>query len=221
VRLWDYIPHDLMFSCVSCSSPTLSLNSEVRVSSRELRDLHKAAVLYPSTGSFSFSALFKLCMSLLIAALRTRKSTFKLCLTNPSSSIHIGSHRIMLDLPRTPSTLSRVLVMGSGNFGSCLADHLADSEHRVSIWCRSAEVAESFNRYHKNPKYLKDHIFPETIEAIGPDLPDSKFMDRMDVVLFAVPTQGLRCKHHAHHANGLGHSERFCPGRCSRTSMAG
>jgi glycerol-3-phosphate dehydrogenase len=88
--------------------------------------------------------------------------------------------------------------MGSGNFGSCLADHLADNDHRVSIWCRSAEVAESFNQYHKNPKYLKDHIFPDTIEAIGPDMPESSFMEQMDVVLFAVPTQGLRCKHYAH-----------------------
>lgn len=82
--------------------------------------------------------------------------------------------------------------MGSGNFGSCLADHLADSEHRVSLWCRSAGVAEFFNREHMNPKYLKDHTFPESIEAVGPNLPDSAFIEQMDVVIFAVPTQGLR-----------------------------
>lgn len=89
-------------------------------------------------------------------------------------------------------TPQKVLVFGSGNFGSCLADHLGDSEHEVSMWSREKSFVEYFNEHHKNPRYLKDHCFPNTIRAVGPDLPDAEFIKRMDVLLFAIPTQGLR-----------------------------
>ncbi|KAF9512791.1 hypothetical protein BS47DRAFT_1372729 [Hydnum rufescens UP504] len=65
------------------------------------------------------------------------------------------------------------LVLGSGNFGSCLADHLADSEH-------------------EHPHYLKEHVFPDTIKAVGPELPDAEVIRSVDVLLFAIPTEGLR-----------------------------
>lgn len=159
-----------------------------------------------ATGSDSevlptYSSASRQLMSFIFAAQRTRTAPSK-SRVYLSASLHLrfGTHKTMtVELPpRSPSPMMKVLIMGSGNFGSCLADHLADSEHKVSIWCRSTEVIESFNKYHKNPKYLKDHTFPESIEAIGPDLPDDKFMTQMDVVLFAVPTQGLRCKHQVH-----------------------
>jgi glycerol-3-phosphate dehydrogenase len=89
-------------------------------------------------------------------------------------------------------TPKKILVFGSGNFGSCLADHLGDSEHEVSMWSREKSFVEYFNEHHKNPRYLKDHCFPKTIRAVGPDLPDAGFIKRMDVLLFAIPTQGLR-----------------------------
>lgn len=91
-----------------------------------------------------------------------------------------------------PKPTSRVLVLGAGNFGSCLADHLADSTHRVYLWARSKEVVDTFNRDRRNIKHLTDHVFPDGIEAIGPELPDAEFLQDVDVVLFAVPTQSLR-----------------------------
>ncbi|CUA69595.1 NAD(P)H-dependent glycerol-3-phosphate dehydrogenase [Rhizoctonia solani] len=87
---------------------------------------------------------------------------------------------------------SRVLVLGAGNFGSCLADHLADSTHRVYLWARSKQTVDIFNKERRNDKYLTDHVFPEGIEAIGPELPSAVFLSDVDVVLFAVPTQVLR-----------------------------
>jgi len=33
-----------------------------------------------------------------------------------------------------PSKKSKVLIFGAGNFGSCLADHLGDSQHEVYMW---------------------------------------------------------------------------------------
>ncbi|KAH8990168.1 glycerol-3-phosphate dehydrogenase [Lactarius hatsudake] len=89
-------------------------------------------------------------------------------------------------------TPKKIIVFGSGNFGSCLADHLGDSEHEVFMWSREKSFVEYFNEHHKNPRYLKDHNFPSTIRAVGPDLPDADFVKRIDVLLFAIPTQGLR-----------------------------
>lgn len=90
------------------------------------------------------------------------------------------------------SPKSKVLVMGSGNFGSCLADHLGDSDHHVLLWSRSKEIVQHFNVHHKNPKYLTDHYFPACIQAIGPDLPSAEVLEGRDVLIFAIPTEALR-----------------------------
>ena len=87
---------------------------------------------------------------------------------------------------------SRVCVFGAGNFGSCLDDHLGDSNHEVFMWAREKEVIETFNASHRNPVYLTDHAFSENITAIGPDFPDEAFIESMDVLIFAIPTQFLR-----------------------------
>ena len=92
----------------------------------------------------------------------------------------------------SPPGKSKVLVFGAGNFGSCLADHLGDSQHDVFMWSREADLVEHFNVHHRNLRYLKDHDFSSNITAIGPDLPDRAFLGQMDVLLFAIPTQGLR-----------------------------
>ncbi|KAF9270015.1 hypothetical protein L218DRAFT_952214 [Marasmius fiardii PR-910] len=94
--------------------------------------------------------------------------------------------------PTPPKHPSKVLVLGAGNFGSCLADHLGDSYHNVYLWAREAAVVKHFNEHHKNPSYLKDHQFSHNITAVGPELPDAEFIQNMDVVLFAIPTQFLR-----------------------------
>jgi hypothetical protein len=86
----------------------------------------------------------------------------------------------------------RVLVLGSGNFGSCLADHLADCGSPVLLWSRSKDVIQSFNEHHRNPKYLTDHVFSENITAIGPEIPGADILRGVGVVLFAIPTQNLR-----------------------------
>ncbi|KAJ6520064.1 glycerol-3-phosphate dehydrogenase [Mycena sanguinolenta] len=91
-----------------------------------------------------------------------------------------------------PESNSKVLILGAGNFGSCLAEHLGDSSHQVFLWARDAEVVKHFNLHHKNIKYLHDHEFSKNITAVGPDLPEGDFINDMDVLLFAIPTQFLR-----------------------------
>ncbi|KAG5647544.1 hypothetical protein DXG03_008897 [Asterophora parasitica] len=90
-----------------------------------------------------------------------------------------------------PTTRSRVLVFGAGNFGSCLASHLGDSQHDVYMWAREESTVKYFNEHHRNPLYLRDHQFPSNITAVGPELPGKELINTMDVLLFAIPTQFL------------------------------
>lgn len=91
-----------------------------------------------------------------------------------------------------PPCPSKVLIFGAGNFGSCLASHLGDSLHDVYMWAREENIVNHFNKYHRNPTYLKDHDFPTNITALGPEFPSKEILEEMDVLLFAIPTQFLR-----------------------------
>lgn len=94
--------------------------------------------------------------------------------------------------PHSSPPKVKVCVLGSGNFGSCLADHLGDSDHEVLLWSRSEAQVKYFNEHHRNLNYLKDHVFPNTITAIGPELPSAETLATLDVLLFSIPTEGLR-----------------------------
>jgi len=60
------------------------------------------------------------------------------------------------------------------------------------MWAREESIVNHFNKYHRNPNHLKDHEFPKTITALGPDFPSKEILEEMDVLLFAIPTQFLR-----------------------------
>jgi len=60
------------------------------------------------------------------------------------------------------------------------------------MWAREENIVKHFNLHHRNPVYLVDHVFPSTITAVGPDMPDREFINNVDVLLFAIPTQFLR-----------------------------
>lgn len=84
-----------------------------------------------------------------------------------------------------------VLVLGSGNFGTCLAFHLASQNETVRVWARDATVVESINKNRRNPKYLRDIELPENLKGVGPELTEDIFRNAT-VVLFSIPTQHLR-----------------------------
>jgi hypothetical protein len=72
----------------------------------------------------------------------------------PCSAPHLTSTLPLVDTPARTAGLTimtpcsptpkKILVFGSGNFGSCLADHLGDSEHEVSMWSREKSFVEYF-----------------------------------------------------------------------------
>lgn len=114
-------------------------------------------------------------------------------LSRPRTRIVRPSNFQITPLPHTMSTeKSTVLIFGAGNFGSCLADHLGDSAHDVWLWSRIPEQVEFFNKHHRNPDVLQDHVFPDCIEAVGPEFPSPELVQKADVLLFAVPTQAVR-----------------------------
>jgi len=90
-------------------------------------------------------------------------------------------------------TVKSILVLGAGSFGSCLADHLGDSEHHVYLWSRSKDFCDHFNQHHRSIHQLTDHQFSTHITAVGPEFPDRTLLDKIDVLLFAIPTEGVRC----------------------------
>jgi len=46
--------------------------------------------------------------------------------------------------------------------------------------------------FHQHSQFLKDHVFPVNMTAIGPDLPSKDVIQNVSVIIFAIPTQGLR-----------------------------
>ena len=90
-------------------------------------------------------------------------------------------------------TVKPILVLGAGSFGSCLADHLGDSEHHVYLWSRSKEFCDHFNQHYRSIHQLRDHQFSTHITAVGPEFPDRALIDKIDILLFAIPTEGVRC----------------------------
>ena len=107
----------------------------------------------------------------------------------PPSLSRSSSFKRKLSIPSVG--YKRVLVLGSGSFGSCLADHLADVGHTVRIWARNKETVDSFNLHHKNPKYLTDHVFSKNLKAVGPEFPSFEDLQLYNVIVMAIPSQSM------------------------------
>jgi len=93
-----------------------------------------------------------------------------------------------------------VAVLGAGSFGTCLAV-LCARRHDVTLWTRSARIAEAIRRDRRNPQYLSDIVLPERIHAT-PDLGEA--LTGRELVICAVPSHGVRdvMKRAARHLSG-------------------
>lgn len=84
----------------------------------------------------------------------------------------------------------RFLVLGAGNFGTCLACHLAGLGWTVDLWSRSKTLVDSINSQHKNPKYLSTITLAPTIQAIN-HINGETINDYAGIIV-AVPMQAVR-----------------------------
>jgi glycerol-3-phosphate dehydrogenase (NAD(P)+) len=90
----------------------------------------------------------------------------------------------------TTSKNERFLVLGAGNFGTCLACHLAGLGWSVDLWSRSKTLVETINSQHKNPKYLSTITLAPSIQAIN-HINEESINDYKGIVI-AVPMQAVR-----------------------------
>ncbi|MDE3268650.1 MAG: NAD(P)-dependent glycerol-3-phosphate dehydrogenase [Pseudomonadota bacterium] len=87
------------------------------------------------------------------------------------------------------SSIATILILGAGNFGTCLACHLGNLGHAVLIWTRSQATVAAINEEHRNDRYLTDIQLPTNVRATS-DISDA--LAASDILLLAVPTQALR-----------------------------
>jgi glycerol-3-phosphate dehydrogenase (NAD(P)+) len=82
----------------------------------------------------------------------------------------------------------RACVLGSGPFGTALANNLAVRCGRVWLWGRDADLIEHINRQHENRKYLPGiSLLPNIRGTLS--LPEA--LNEADIIVLAVPSHSL------------------------------
>ena len=85
--------------------------------------------------------------------------------------------------------MSKVVVLGAGQWGTTMAQVLCDAGNHVLLWGRSQELVDEVNNKHTNSKYLDENILPVGLKATT-DLRDA--FEYSNIYVLAVPAQTLR-----------------------------
>ena len=85
--------------------------------------------------------------------------------------------------------MSKVVVLGAGQWGSTLAQVLCDAGNHVLLWGRNQDVVDEINNKHTNRKYLDDNVLPVGLKATS-NLQEA--FDYSNIYILAVPAQTLR-----------------------------
>ena len=85
--------------------------------------------------------------------------------------------------------MEHITVIGAGSWGTALAVVAARAGQRVSMWSRDADVVETINRRHLNPRYLKETTLPEGVRATT-DFGAAVNQSRL--VILAIPSHATR-----------------------------
>ena len=82
-----------------------------------------------------------------------------------------------------------IAVVGAGSYGTCFAKHLSDAGHRVSLWCRSTELAEQIATTRENAVYLAGHRLRDDV-VVTSDLVEA--VRGKQVILGVTPSHAVR-----------------------------
>jgi glycerol-3-phosphate dehydrogenase (NAD(P)+) len=85
--------------------------------------------------------------------------------------------------------MSKVTVLGSGAWGTTLAQVLCDSGQDVLIWGRNSDVVDEINKKNSNSKYLPGITLPTQLRATV-DIQEA--FDFGEAMVLAIPAQSLR-----------------------------
>jgi glycerol-3-phosphate dehydrogenase (NAD(P)+) len=85
--------------------------------------------------------------------------------------------------------MSKVVVLGAGQWGSTLAQVLCDAGNHVLLWGRDQDVVDEINNSHTNTKYVDNNSLPVGLRATS-DIKEA--FDYSNIYVLAVPAQTLR-----------------------------
>ena len=85
--------------------------------------------------------------------------------------------------------MSKVVVLGAGQWGTTMAQVLCDAGNHVLMWGRSQELVDEVNQKHTNSKYLDENVLPVGLKATS-SLKEA--FEYSNIYVLAVPAQTLR-----------------------------
>lgn len=87
------------------------------------------------------------------------------------------------------SAPSKACVVGSGSWGTAFTGLLSPHVDEVSLWCRSAEVAEGVNASRRNPRHLTGYELSPNVRAT---CEAAEALSGSELVVLALPSAHLR-----------------------------
>jgi len=85
--------------------------------------------------------------------------------------------------------VSKVVVLGAGQWGTTMAQVLCDAGNHVLMWGRSQELVDEVNEKHTNSKYLDENVLPVGLKATTSL---NEAFEYSNIYVLAVPAQTLR-----------------------------
>ena len=90
--------------------------------------------------------------------------------------------------------MSKVVVLGAGQWGSTLAQVLCDAGNHVLLWGRNQDVVDEINNKHTNTYYLDDNALPFGLKATS-NLQEAFDYSKVVVEGDFVQYKGILAKH--------------------------
>ncbi|GDX36409.1 glycerol-3-phosphate dehydrogenase [NAD(P)+] [Alphaproteobacteria bacterium] len=79
----------------------------------------------------------------------------------------------------------KILVIGSGAWGTAIANHLGNNNNQVFLYTRQSDYVKHINDTHRNPKIFSQHVLSKNIIAVN------EYLNDVDFVFLAIPSDSM------------------------------